>query len=75
MTVLIAGHVDHGKSTITGHLLVECNVVSEREMRKWVELEDGEAQSDEGSERTGETVVQLRVFDGPEPRGGGIPCF
>ncbi|CBK22781.2 Translation elongation factor EF1A [Blastocystis hominis] len=34
VTVLIAGHVDHGKSTITGHLLVECNVVSEREMRK-----------------------------------------
>lgn len=32
--MLIAGHVDHGKSTITGHLLVQCEVVSERELRR-----------------------------------------
>lgn len=34
ITVVVAGHVDHGKSTITGHLMYGLNLVSEKEMRK-----------------------------------------
>ena len=34
MTVVVAGHVDHGKSTITGHLIVATNRLDKREMRK-----------------------------------------
>lgn len=35
ITVVIAGHVDHGKSTITGHLMYQLNLVSDKELRKW----------------------------------------
>lgn len=34
VTIIIAGHVDHGKSTITGHLMVLLNMVNDREFRK-----------------------------------------
>ena len=33
--MVIAGHVDHGKSTITGHLMYQLNLVSDKELRKW----------------------------------------
>lgn len=36
ITVVVTGHVDHGKSTITGHLMYDLNLVSEKEMRKWL---------------------------------------
>lgn len=35
ITVVIAGHVDHGKSTITGHLMYQLSLVSDKELRKW----------------------------------------
>ena len=35
ITVVIAGHVDHGKSTITGHLMYQLRLVSDKELRKW----------------------------------------
>ena len=35
ITVVITGHVDHGKSTITGHLMYQMNLVSEKELRKY----------------------------------------
>ncbi|KAK8827701.1 hypothetical protein WA577_007248 [Blastocystis sp. JDR] len=34
ITVVIAGHVDHGKSTITGHLMYQLSLVSDKELRK-----------------------------------------
>lgn len=34
ITVVIAGHVDHGKSTITGHLMYQLNMVSDRDLRR-----------------------------------------
>ena len=35
ITVVVAGQVDHGKSTITGHLIHQLSLVSEKELRKW----------------------------------------
>ncbi|MHA1203368.1 MAG: translation elongation factor EF-1 subunit alpha [Candidatus Heimdallarchaeum aukensis] len=35
LNLVIIGHVDHGKSTMTGHLLYLCGGISEREMAKY----------------------------------------
>ena len=33
MNIVIIGHVDSGKSTLTGHLLYELGLVTEKQMR------------------------------------------
>ena len=38
ITAVITGHVDHGKSTITGHLMYQMDLVSDRELRKYVHV-------------------------------------
>ncbi|MHA1222190.1 MAG: translation elongation factor EF-1 subunit alpha [Candidatus Heimdallarchaeaceae archaeon] len=35
LNLVIIGHVDHGKSTMTGHLLYLCGSISEREIQKF----------------------------------------
>ncbi len=35
LNLVIIGHVDHGKSTMTGHLLYVCGSISERDIQKW----------------------------------------
>ncbi|MHA1778574.1 MAG: GTP-binding protein, partial [Candidatus Heimdallarchaeaceae archaeon] len=35
LNLVIIGHVDHGKSTMTGHLLYLCGSISEREIQKY----------------------------------------
>jgi len=34
MNLIVAGHVDHGKSTTTGHLLTLLGIVDERKMKE-----------------------------------------
>ena len=33
-TFCISGHIDHGKSTLSGHLLYKCNYIDQRELEK-----------------------------------------
>ncbi len=35
LNLVIIGHVDHGKSTMTGHLLYVCGTISDREIEKF----------------------------------------
>ncbi|TET81527.1 MAG: elongation factor 1-alpha, partial [Candidatus Heimdallarchaeota archaeon] len=35
LNLVIIGHVDHGKSTMTGHLLYVCGSISERDIQKF----------------------------------------
>ena len=35
LNLIIIGHVDHGKSTMTGHLLYVCGSVSDRDIQKF----------------------------------------
>lgn len=79
MSVVFAGHVDHGKSTILGHLLVQLGHVSARDVQK-LELQARQAgkasfhyawlldQSDE-ERRRGVTIDSAHhAFDTPKRR-------
>ena len=37
LNLIVAGHVDQGKSTIIGHLLVDLKVIDERTIEKYAE--------------------------------------